>query len=189
MAHTYRDIDTVATALLKDCTNKKISAEYECVCGVWFGQRRRKAAPAACGGPVDPRGVSWHGDRSRHEVRLYLAARQEHAMTPSTRPNIIFIIVDDCGYADLGCTGQTGYRTPVLDQLAGEGVRFTQAYANAPLCTNTRVAVITGRSSTGLRSASSSRCASPTAKRRTWESRPDFRPCRHCCVAPATAPH
>lgn len=66
-------------------------------------------------------------------------------MTPSTRPNIIFIIVDDCGYADLGCTGQTGYRTPVLDRLAGEGVRFTQAYANAPLCTNTRVAVITGR--------------------------------------------
>ena len=66
-------------------------------------------------------------------------------MIPSTRPDIIFIIVDDCGYADLGCTGQTGYRTPVLDQLAGEGVRFTQAYANAPLCTNTRVAVITGR--------------------------------------------
>ena len=66
-------------------------------------------------------------------------------MTPSARPNIIFIIVDDCGYADLGCTGQTGYRTPVLDRLAGEGVRFTQAYANAPLCTNTRVAVITGR--------------------------------------------
>src|SRR6266851_6640137 len=66
-------------------------------------------------------------------------------MTNPVRPNIIFIIVDDCGYADLGCTGQTGYRTPVLDRLAGEGVRFTQAYANAPLCTNTRVAMITGR--------------------------------------------
>jgi arylsulfatase A-like enzyme len=54
-------------------------------------------------------------------------------------------MVDDCGYADLGCTGQTDYATPALDELASEGVRFTQAYANAPLCTNTRVAVITGR--------------------------------------------
>ena len=66
-------------------------------------------------------------------------------MTNPVRPNIIFIVVDDCGYADLGCTGQAGYRTPALDRLAGEGVRFTQAYANAPLCTNTRVAMITGR--------------------------------------------
>ena len=66
-------------------------------------------------------------------------------MTIPDRPNIIFIVVDDCGYADLGCTGQTGYRTPALDRLAAEGVRFTHAYANAPLCTNTRVALITGR--------------------------------------------
>lgn len=66
-------------------------------------------------------------------------------MTSPDRPNIIFIVVDDCGYADLGCTGQTGYKTPALDRLADEGIRFTQAYANAPLCTNTRVALITGR--------------------------------------------
>ena len=66
-------------------------------------------------------------------------------MTPAPRPNILFIVVDDCGYADLGCTGQTDYATPALDRLASEGVRFTQAYANAPLCTNTRVALITGR--------------------------------------------
>jgi arylsulfatase A-like enzyme len=63
----------------------------------------------------------------------------------ATQPNILFIVVDDCGYADLGCTGQTDYATPTLDRLASEGVRFTQAYANAPLCTNTRVALITGR--------------------------------------------
>src|SRR5690349_447878 len=64
---------------------------------------------------------------------------------PQGRPNILFIVVDDCGYADLGCTGQTDYRTPALDRLAGEGIRFTQAYANSALCTNTRVALITGR--------------------------------------------
>jgi arylsulfatase A-like enzyme len=61
------------------------------------------------------------------------------------QPNILFIVVDDCGYADLGCTGQTDYRTPALDRLAAEGIRFTQAYANAPLCTNTRVGLMTGR--------------------------------------------
>ena len=66
-------------------------------------------------------------------------------MTPATRPNILFIVVDDCGYADLGCTGQSDYATPALDRLAAEGIRFTQAYANASLCTNTRVALMTGR--------------------------------------------
>jgi arylsulfatase A-like enzyme len=66
-------------------------------------------------------------------------------VTTATRPNILFIVVDDCGYADLGCTGQTDYATPALDRLAEEGIRFTQAYANAPLCTNTRVALMTGR--------------------------------------------
>jgi len=66
-------------------------------------------------------------------------------VTTATRPNILFIVVDDCGYADLGCTGQTDYATPALDRLASEGVQFTQAYANAPLCTNTRVGLMTGR--------------------------------------------
>ncbi|WP_206030065.1 sulfatase [Roseomonas sp. AR75] len=61
------------------------------------------------------------------------------------RPNILFIVVDDCGYADLSCCGQTDFRTPNLDRMAAEGARFTQAYANAPLCTNTRVAIITGQ--------------------------------------------
>jgi arylsulfatase A-like enzyme len=64
---------------------------------------------------------------------------------PESRPSILFIVVDDCGYADLSCAGQTDYRTPVLDRLATEGIRFTQAYANSALCTNTRVALITGR--------------------------------------------
>jgi arylsulfatase A-like enzyme len=53
-------------------------------------------------------------------------------MISPDRPNIIFIVVDDCGYADLSCTGQTGYKTPALDRLADEGLRFTQAYANTP---------------------------------------------------------
>ncbi len=66
-------------------------------------------------------------------------------MANSSGPNILFVVVDDCGYADLSCCGQTDYRTPALDRIASEGARFTRAYANAPLCTNTRVAIITGR--------------------------------------------
>ena len=61
------------------------------------------------------------------------------------RPNILFIVADDLGYADLSCCGQTDFTTPHLDQLAAEGARFKQGYAASPLCTNTRAALITGR--------------------------------------------
>jgi arylsulfatase A-like enzyme len=66
-------------------------------------------------------------------------------MTTAPRPNVLFIVVADCGYTDLSCCSQTDYTTSALDRLALEGVRFTQAYANAPPCTNTRVAITTGR--------------------------------------------
>ena len=61
------------------------------------------------------------------------------------KPNILMIVADDLGYADLSCYGQPDYETPHLDDLAKRGMRFTQAYANSSLCTNTRVALITGR--------------------------------------------
>ena len=60
-------------------------------------------------------------------------------------PNIVFILADDLGYADLACYGRREMRTPNLDALAARGVRFTQAYANAPVCTASRTALITGR--------------------------------------------
>jgi len=49
--------------------------------------------------------------------------------------NILFIVADDLGYAELSCCGQTDFTTPHLDKLAAEGTRFTQAYAASPLCT------------------------------------------------------
>jgi arylsulfatase A-like enzyme len=61
------------------------------------------------------------------------------------RPNIIFILADDLGWADLSVYGQTEYATPHLDRLAAQGVRFTQAYANSAVCSATRFALITGR--------------------------------------------
>ena len=59
------------------------------------------------------------------------------------KPNVILILADDIGIEGLGCYGGTSYQTPALDQLARDGLRFTQAYAQ-PLCTNTRVQLMTG---------------------------------------------
>lgn len=61
------------------------------------------------------------------------------------RPNIVYIMADDLGYGDLSGYGRTDYSTPVLDKLATEGTRFTQAYAIAPVCTPTRVGLMTGQ--------------------------------------------
>ena len=60
-------------------------------------------------------------------------------------PNILFILADDLGYGDLSCYGRPDYRTPALDGLARQGLRFLSAYAAAPLCTPTRCAFATGR--------------------------------------------
>src|SRR5499426_157934 len=63
----------------------------------------------------------------------------------STKPNIVFMLADDLGYADVSCYGQRDYTTPNIDRLAIEGLKFTQGYANSPVCSATRVALITGR--------------------------------------------
>src|SRR5688572_27707181 len=61
------------------------------------------------------------------------------------RPNILFILADDLGWADLSCYGRPDYKTPNLDRLAAHGFRFTNAYSAAPVCTPTRVGFHTGR--------------------------------------------
>jgi arylsulfatase A-like enzyme len=67
------------------------------------------------------------------------------ASLAAARPNVVFLLADDLGYADLGCYGATDIRTPNLDRLAAEGVRLTQFYANGPVCTPTRCGLMTGR--------------------------------------------
>lgn len=67
------------------------------------------------------------------------------AQQTSSRPNVVLIITDDAGYGDFGSYGATDVRTPHLDRLAREGVRFTDFYANAPSCTPTRAGLMTGR--------------------------------------------
>ncbi len=61
------------------------------------------------------------------------------------KPNIVFIMADDLGYADVSCYGQRDYMTPNIDRLALEGMNFTQGYANSSVCSATRTALITGR--------------------------------------------
>jgi len=60
-------------------------------------------------------------------------------------PNILFILADDLGYADLSCYGRRDFTTPNIDRIAADGMRFTQAYANSAVFTASRVALITGR--------------------------------------------
>ena len=72
--------------------------------------------------------------------------RNKSGFTQETKtpPNIIFIMADDMGYGDLGCYGQKHIKTPRIDRLAAEGLRFTQAYAGGPVCTPSRCSLMTG---------------------------------------------
>ena len=67
-------------------------------------------------------------------------------------PNVIFFLVDDLGWRDLGCFGSSFYDTPHVDGLARSGMRFTNAYAACPVCSPTRASILTGRypSRTGI---------------------------------------
>lgn len=71
-----------------------------------------------------------------------LLASLGHADQP---PNVVFILADDLGYGDLGCYGATHFKTPACDQLAREGMRFTDAHSPSAVCTPTRYSVLTGR--------------------------------------------
>src|SRR5690606_22645876 len=63
----------------------------------------------------------------------------------SQRPNIVFIIADDVSWNDLGCYGNRAVRTPIIDQLAGEGIRFDNVFLTASSCSPSRTSIISGR--------------------------------------------
>ena len=65
-------------------------------------------------------------------------------LTQTAPPNILFIMVDDMGYADLGCYGGQVIQTPHIDRLASEGMRFEQCYTGSPVCAPSRSVLMTG---------------------------------------------
>jgi len=83
-------------------------------------------------------------DTAVRTTAVITASRVGHSAALE-RPNILFILADDLGYGDLSCYGRPDYRTPVLDNLARQGMKFMSAYAAAPVCTPTRCAFVTGR--------------------------------------------
>lgn len=82
----------------------------------------------------------------RHSTMIALCWLGAAVSTVDARPpNLIVIMTDDMGYADLSCYGNDRYRTPHLDALAKEGLRLTDFHSNAPVCSPTRAALLTGR--------------------------------------------
>ncbi len=75
---------------------------------------------------------------------VYLGTTESTAENAS-RPNFVFILVDDLGWTDLGCYGSSFYETPNLDEFATRSLRFTNAYSASPVCSPTRAAIMTGR--------------------------------------------
>jgi arylsulfatase A-like enzyme len=89
---------------------------------------------------------------SRRRALQYLSAGAAGAVwsrggtaAPTRPPNIVFILADDLGYADLSCYGRRDYQTPQIDRLAARGLKLTQAYSNSSVCSPTRCALATGR--------------------------------------------
>jgi len=76
---------------------------------------------------------------------LALAAVSSTSNAAVEKPNIIFILVDDMGWGDLGSFGNKETKTPNIDRLAAEGLRFTQFYVNSPICSPSRTAITTGQ--------------------------------------------
>lgn len=84
-------------------------------------------------------------------ISLAIRADVTVAQPTAKPPNIVFILADDLGYADVSCYGRPDLSTPNIDHIAGCGVRFLQAYSNSAVCTASRVALITGRYQDRLR--------------------------------------
>ncbi len=92
---------------------------------------------------------------------------EARADAKSPRPNIVYIMADDLGWADVGCYGSTYYETPNIDRLAAQGIRFTSGYTCGPNCQPTRAALMSGQYGprTGIYTVGS-------IDRFNWQSRP-----------------
>ena len=105
--------------------------------GVSTGMCMRRLAPAQ---------AQAHRGPLRGTIPADAAAVEPRAVNPkASRPNVVLIVADDLGYGDIGACGNTVIRTPHIDALAAEGVRFTSFYACSAICGPSRAGMLTGR--------------------------------------------
>jgi len=76
---------------------------------------------------------------------LNSALASARAADPVRRPNVVYFLIDDLGFTDLGCMGSKLYETPNIDRLAAQGMKFTHAYSACTVCSPTRAATLTGK--------------------------------------------
>ncbi len=84
-------------------------------------------------------------------ILLFSACQNQQKQEEPQNPNIIVIYMDDLGYGDMGAYGATKLKTPNMDKLAEEGVRFTSGYASSATCTPSRYALLTGEYPGGMK--------------------------------------
>lgn len=82
---------------------------------------------------------------ARLSLTLWIISGTFASGANAARPNVIFILADDLGWAELGCYGNTFNEIPNIDQVARQGLRFTDGYAAAPVCSATRASLMTGQ--------------------------------------------
>ncbi len=118
------------------------------------------------------------GGLSRSVVLLFLLASTAKAVSSNAaaleerQPNVLFFLVDDLGWSDLGCYGSTFYDTPNIDAFAATGMRFTDAYAAAPVCSPTRASILTGKYPARLATTEYFGAAQPDAWKRNTRHLP-----------------
>jgi len=105
-------------------------------------------------------------------VVLLANNRPLYAFNQNEKPNILFILVDDLGWTDLGCYGSRFYETPHIDSLAARGMKFTNGYASSPVCSSTRASILTGKypARTGITNHHKGTLKRPKNKNKLWDA-------------------
>ena len=148
-------------------TNKRITVE-NCPLKVrlepWLEGKKPSRKPGLEGAAFETADTK-HGDRMAYEANvrssklsisiaqmmmksitlLFIFCFSSHWPGRTAKPNVIFVLADDLGWAELACYGNSFNETPHLDKLAEQGIRFTHAYAAAPVCSPYRAALLTGQ--------------------------------------------
>src|SRR5690606_5154344 len=112
----------------------------------WYGQPMVSPIAPACERRQSGDSVVHTSRRNWLACALPILRRTGHSVSAGEAgPSILFILAGDLGWSDLGCYGHPWHETPHIDQLADEGMRFTRAYASAPICSASRASLLTGK--------------------------------------------